>query len=258
MTLRTFVERRPVLTAVGCAALQFLLTVLILKAGIAFAPPEAFGKVKLVAFASTVLLPLVLVQVLGLWRQVGLKFDSLRPAPIFLVSLLSCVLFLSMGVHRPEHSSFGVDVLMQFVNAFGEELLFRGVIFALLLRLPKWKAIALCGISFGCMHLIHGFMDGDWSAALAQAAITACAGMMFTAVRYETGSLWLTVLLHMLLNLSMIYSGIALAAGPDALFAVQRLANVFELLLTAYVLVTPTPRTALEHGAGGADPRIAS
>jgi len=32
---------------------------------------------------------------------------------------------------------------MQFVNTFGEELLFRGVIFAILLSQPKWKAIAL-------------------------------------------------------------------------------------------------------------------
>lgn len=32
---------------------------------------------------------------------------------------------------------------MQVVNAFGEELLFRGVIFAILLSQSKWKAIAL-------------------------------------------------------------------------------------------------------------------
>ena len=53
MSLRTFAAQRPVLSAVACAVLQFLLTIAILQAGKAFVPHEAFGKVKLVAFAST-------------------------------------------------------------------------------------------------------------------------------------------------------------------------------------------------------------
>jgi membrane protease YdiL (CAAX protease family) len=245
MSPRQIAEQRPVLTAVFCAGFQFLLTILILKGGMAFAPPEAFGKVKLVAFASTVILPLLLAHAFGLWRRVGFDFDKARPAPIFLVSLLSAALFLSMGVHPQEHGSIGGEMLMQFVNAFGEELLFRGVIFAILLTLPRWQAIALNGLLFGCMHLIHGYMDGNWQAALAQAGITSIAGMMFTAVRYGTGSLWLTILLHMILNLCMIYSNIAIAAGPTALFIAQRLANVFELGLTAYVIAKGTPRNTI-------------
>jgi membrane protease YdiL (CAAX protease family) len=248
MSLRHITEQRPVLAAIFCAGLQFLLTILILKAGMAFAPPEAFGKVKLVAFASTVILPLFLTQAFGLWRRVGFDADKVRPAPLFLVSLLSAALFLSMGVHPQERGSIVDALLMQFVNAFGEELLFRGVIFAILLRLPMWQAIVLNGVLFGSMHLIHGYMDGNWQVALTQAAITSAAGMMFTAVRYGTGSLWLTIFLHMILNLCMIYSNIAIAAGPSALFAVQRLANVFELALAAYVVMKGTRRGAEAMG----------
>jgi membrane protease YdiL (CAAX protease family) len=218
----------------------------ILMGGKAFAPPEAFGKIKLVAFASTVILPLLLVQGFGLWRRVGLEFDKAKPAPIFLVSLISCVLFLSMGVHPQEHGSIGSESMMQFVNAFGEELLFRGVIFAVLLSLPKWKAVALNGIMFGGMHLIHVFMVGNWNAALSQIAITSTAGMMFTAVRYATGSLWLAILLHMFLNLSVIYSNVEFAAGPAAVLIVRRLATVFEFALAAYVVwrMSRAPRSA--------------
>jgi len=150
-----------------------------------------------------------------------------------------------MGVHPQARGSLASESLMQGVNAFGEELLFRGVIFALLLGLPRWKAIGLSGVLFGSMHLIHGFMDGNWKAALLRSAITAMAGMMFAAVRYGTGSLWLTILLHMLLNLSMLFSNLEPAAGPTALLVVQRLANVFELALAAYVVVKGTePRAA--------------
>jgi uncharacterized protein len=240
MSIRQYAGQRPVTAAILCAAAQFLLTIVILKAGMAFAPPEAFGKVKLAAFASTVVLPVLLAQGLGLWPRAGLQLGKVRAGPIFIVSLVSCALFLSMGVHlRP---GLGGEALMQFVNAAGEELLFRGVIFALLLSLPRWQGVLLSGLLFGSMHLIHGVMDGSWSAALWQALVTSMAGMMFAAVRYATGSLWLVIVLHMALNLSMIYSNIETAAGPTALFIVQRLANVFELALAAYVVFGRTPK----------------
>src|SRR4051812_25528508 len=107
MSRASAAARRPVFTALLCIASQFLLTLLILKAGRAFAPPEAFGKVKLVAFASTVLLPLLLVQLFGLWSDIGFELRSLKPSPVFWVSLLSGVIFLSMGVHPQEHGSIG-------------------------------------------------------------------------------------------------------------------------------------------------------
>jgi hypothetical protein len=154
MSLRHIAEQRPVFAAVFCAGLQFLLTILILKAGMAFAPPEAFGKVKLLAFASTVILPLLLAQAFGLWRRVGFDAGKVRPAPLFMVSLLSAALFLSMGVHPQEHG----------------------------------------------------------------------------------------------LNLCMIYSNIAIAAGPTALFVVQRLANAFELALAAYVVMKAAQADRSQHG----------
>jgi membrane protease YdiL (CAAX protease family) len=136
MSLTKIAAQRPVLTAVLCAVSQFLITMLILMAGKTLAPPEAFGKIKLIAFASTVILPLLLAHAFGLWKQVGFEIGKIKPAPIFLVSLLFVVMYLSMGVHQRPHSDIGGDVLIQFINAFGEELLFRGVIFAILLCLP--------------------------------------------------------------------------------------------------------------------------
>jgi membrane protease YdiL (CAAX protease family) len=232
MSPASFAAKRPVLSAVLCAALQFLLTVLILQGGAAYAPPELMPKVKLVAFASTLVLPILLATALGLWGRVGL--GAIRPTPLFLLSLVTCALFLAMGVHA--QPGFGGEFLMQFLNATGEELLFRGVIFALLIGLPTWQGIVLSGLLFGSMHLIHGYMDGQWLDAFWRTLITACAGMMFTAVRYDTRSLWLTIFLHMALNLSMIYSNIEFAAGPTALLAVQRFANVVELALVGWFL----------------------
>jgi membrane protease YdiL (CAAX protease family) len=206
--------------------------VLIFKVGLAVAPQSA-GLIRLLVFASTVLLPVVLTQAMGLWSEVGLT--RIKPTRVFFLSLVSCALFLSRGLHLPG-SNPGSEVLMQFLNAFGEELLFRGVIFAVLISVPRWQAIFLSGVLFGSMHLIHGVMEGDWGGAFAQMLVTSAAGFLFAAVRDATGSLWLTILLHMLLNLSIIYSNLEPSAGQATYFAVARIVNVFECAMAIYVV----------------------
>lgn len=245
MTIRQAADRHPLAAAILCAGLQFGITILILKAGKEFAPPAAWGKVKLAAFASTVLLPLLLTQALGLWRAVGFDLDRLRPPPFFFACLVPVLMFASMGIRPDARPDVGGEVLMQFVNAFGEELLFRGVIFAILLCLPTWQAIVLNGLLFGSMHLIHGYMDANWSAALFQAGMTSVGGMMFAAVRYRTGSLWLVIILHMLKNLSVMYSNVENAAGPGAVAVVQCLTIALEVVVVAYVVAKETRRPVL-------------
>jgi membrane protease YdiL (CAAX protease family) len=224
-----------VLLAIAIAAGQFLLTIAILKIGFSLAPPAAYGKVKLIAFASTILYPLVLAHVFGLWQRLALGIDRIRPQPFFLASLTTAALFLPWGLRSADSGKLVSDFTIQLFNAFGEELLFRGVIFALLLSLPVWRAIVLNGLLFGAMHLIHGFMDTDWKTAVWRMTVTGVCGMMFTAVRYRTGSLWLCVILHMTLNLCMMYSNVQ-SASESTVFMVERAANLIELALAAWVI----------------------
>jgi membrane protease YdiL (CAAX protease family) len=221
--------------AIICALGQFLLTIAILKFGFSLAPPEAHGKVKLIAFASTIVYPLLLAHAFGLWQRLALGLDRIRPEPVFLASLSTAALFLPWGLRSAGGGELLSDFTIQFFNAFGEELLFRGVIFALLLSLPVWRAIVLNGLLFGAMHLIHGFMDTDWKTAAWKMMVTAVCGMMFTAVRYRSGSLWLCVILHMALNLCMMYSKVQ-GAAESTVFMVERAANVIEIALAAYVI----------------------
>ncbi|MGZ5201665.1 MAG: CPBP family intramembrane glutamic endopeptidase [Telluria sp.] len=246
MKLRQFAERHPVLSATLCAGLQFALTILILKAGKQFAPPQAYGKVKLLAFASTVLLPLLMVQALGMWRDIGLGGG--KASPFFVACLLPVAMFASMGVHLPA-AGVGGDLAIQLFNAFGEELLFRGVIFVILLRLPQWQAIVINGLLFGSMHLIHGYMDGNWAHAAMWALMSAMAGMMFTAARYRVASLWWLVLLHMVLNLASMYSNVELVAGPVVNQMVQYATKAVEVVLALYVMVTSRDRKPVVHTA---------
>jgi membrane protease YdiL (CAAX protease family) len=225
----------PIPFAIACALGQFLLTIVILKFGFSLAPPEAYGKVKLLAFASTIVYPLVLAHAFGLWQRLALGLDRIRPEPVFLASLSTAALFLPWGLRNAGGGELLSDFTIQFFNAFGEELLFRGVIFALLLSLPVWRAIVLNGLLFGAMHLIHGFMDTDWKTAAWKMTVTAVCGMMFTAVRYRSGSLWLCVILHMALNLCMIYSKVQ-GASESTVFMVERAANLIEIAIAAWVI----------------------
>jgi len=231
MSLRGFAEKRPTLAAVLCAGLAFATTILILAAGKAYAPPAAYGKVKLLAFASTVLLPMLMTQAFGMWREVRLGFSNLKPSPFFLACLLPVLMFGSMGVHQHPGSTLGEDLVIQFFNAFGEELLFRGVIFLILLSLPQWQAILINGLLFGSMHMIHGYMDGNWMHAFWWSFMATGAGMMLTAARYRINNLWLLVGLHMIMNLSSMYSNIEHVAGTDVNEMVQYAVKVVEYAL---------------------------
>lgn len=202
--IRSIRERHPVAAALACAFLQFLVTVAILVAGRSVVPPDQFGKVKLVAFASTLLVPIALAQVLGLWRELGLQ--RVKVTPLFAASLLVCVPYLLLGLRVPPETSVTEVLTIQAVNAFAEELLFRGVIFALLIRLPLWRALLINALLFGAMHLLHGIMDGNWAAAGHQALMTILGGLIFATVRANTKSLWPPIMLHLLLNLSVIFS----------------------------------------------------
>jgi membrane protease YdiL (CAAX protease family) len=75
-------------------------------------------------------------------------------------------------------------------------------------------------------------MDGAWGAALHQAFFTMMGGMMFAAVRYSTRSLWLVILLHTALNLSIIYSNV----GPAHESAFEWLAGLGEVAIAAWVI----------------------
>ena len=251
MSLRTLAPQHPVLSAIACAALQFALTIAILLAGLSYLPPEAFGKVKLVAFASTVLLPLWLAQVLGLWPRLGFGWSEVKPAFFFVATALVCAPYLVHGLDLGARDSVAGESLMQFVNAFGEELLFRGVIFALLLRLAPWQLFALSSLLFGAMHLIHGVMDANWPGAIHQALVTTAGGLLFVAVRHRTGSLWLAIAAHMLVNLSIIFSNVGPTMGEAGEELAQNIAIALEVALAAWVLLGASRQAPAAVAAAG-------
>ena len=95
--------------------------------------------------------------------------------------------------------------------------MFRGILFmGLLSRLNIWPAIWVTILVYGSVHLLNGFLTGNFSAALLQALLAGMIGVMLMALRLRTKSLYPAMVIHGLYNFAVFTFGIAagLARGP--------------------------------------------
>lgn len=82
-----------------------------------------------------------------------------------------------------------VGLTIVFVGPVAEELMFRGIGFALLEPYGKWVAILTTGILFGALHgLLIAF------------PILAAFGVLLGWIRWRTGSIYPAILLHVVFN----------------------------------------------------------
>ena len=95
-----------------------------------------------------------------------------------------------------------------------EEFLFRGVVAETLLehfgtsRGGIWKACLLSGVLFGCAHLTNLFNSAPLG-VLMQCVFATSLGVLYGAIYFRTGNLWVTVFLHGGMDiLSMLMGGL--------------------------------------------------
>lgn len=82
-----------------------------------------------------------------------------------------------------------------------EEIAFRGIIAQTLIEhygadyIGTWKATIVSGVIFGLAHMSNIF-SAEPLGVLVQVAVASVLGMLFAAIYYRTGSLWICILLH--------------------------------------------------------------
>jgi membrane protease YdiL (CAAX protease family) len=169
---------------------------------------------------------LVVVATRGWWRLSTLRPDgSLWPttrrcrvalAAVVLVLALQLVGLLSRlmtnaasdaGHPSPPPARAAMLALLlvgaMLLVGFNEELLFRGLALGALLRdraatRPQvYQAVLLTNVLFGLAHLVR---HGPIGTRLVLVVTTAAMGVGFTGLRLASGSIWISVLLHGLLN----------------------------------------------------------
>jgi membrane protease YdiL (CAAX protease family) len=98
------------------------------------------------------------------------------------------------------HLTYSYQYVLAFLSLvviapFSEELIFRGYLFGKLLKvLPLWGAVLITSALFGLLH-------GQWNIGLD----VFCLSIVLCLLRVYTGSLWASILLHMIKNAIAFY-----------------------------------------------------
>ena len=130
--------------------------------------------------------------VLAVVLVVGVALLTSNLITLFSVGLDRIGITVTTGIDIPL-DNFGYYVLAVLMicvlPAISEELVYRGIVFNGLKSWGKWPAILVSAAAFSLMH-----------GAVEQLPYTFILGIIFGYVMWETGALWLTMLMHFINN----------------------------------------------------------
>ena len=143
---------------------------------------------------------------IGLLRRRGSGFFHGLLVGLYPIALISYNAYNTLLFGRPEGDMLPAWHVVWFLIGMtsvgvAEEFLFRGVIAQTLLehfgtsRAGVWKACLLSGLLFGCAHLTN-LLSSAPLGVLMQCIFAASLGVLYAAIYFRTGNLWVTVFLH--------------------------------------------------------------
>ncbi|RHR85709.1 CPBP family intramembrane metalloprotease [Roseburia sp. AF15-21] len=143
-----------------------------------------------------------------------------------------------------------------FLVGLVEELVFRGVIFNLLLNsFPKTRkgitgAIVLGGVLFGLMHFVNILSGVKFTSALIQVISAALMGILFCTIYASTRNFWMLVIFHALVDFASLLSTGIFDAGNivsqiNTFSAINSLSFIM-LAIPMFVMLRKSRRIRLE------------
>ena len=146
---------------------------------------------------------LILVYALKLQRQCGLVFKAnWRTLPLYWPMALIAGLTLTSGINTDTSGSMlAIIFVTVIVGSFGEELMFRGLVFHWFRDLSVRKQILISAFSFGGLHLLGLFSGIDPAIILAQVYLAAGFGLIFGYARARDYSIMIPIMIHVIFNL---------------------------------------------------------
>ena len=170
----------------------------------AFEPPVGFGLIlsdmkspDVLFWALTTVLALGLLVWIGWWREAGFnRLSQWKNLRLLLFPLLVCALTLSGGVFGSGPASLVSAFLTVLVAVFGEEIIYRGLLWRALVPAGPVRAVILTSLLSGLLVLGRTATDGPWPEAVRLTALTFCGGFTYGALRWRTTSILPVVLVH--------------------------------------------------------------
>lgn len=161
------------------------------------------------------------------WKNILLLVSfsfAIQPAMSFLSFLTS--LFFPNPVMESAESVLSGGLLSAVFSiavfpAIFEELSFRGIFLSGYCFLSKWKRAFVCALLFGLMHM-----------NLQQFPYAFCVGFIFCFLVERTNSIWASILPHLLINGTTVYS---MFSEPDVYAAATAIPEGGELAMLASI-----------------------
>ena len=148
-------------------------------------------------WALAILLGLGLLVWTGWLREAGFNRPAhWRNLRLLWFPLLVCALTLSSGIFISGPASLASTFLTVLVATFGEEVIFRGLVWRALAPNGPVRAMILTSLLSGLLILGRTATDGPWPEAARITALTVCGGFTYGALRWRTTSIWPVILIH--------------------------------------------------------------
>ena len=170
----------------------------------AFEPPVGLGLILSdMRSPDTLFWALATVLALGLLVWTGwlgeagfIRMSQWRNLRLLLFPLVVCALTLSGGLFGSGPASLVSAFLTALIAAFGEEIIFRGLLWRALAPAGPVRAVVLTSLLSGLLVLGITATGGPWPEAVRLTALAFCGGFTFGALRWRTTSIWPVILVH--------------------------------------------------------------
>ncbi len=104
-----------------------------------------------------------------------------------------------------------INTLLVGIN---EELMFRGMLFyGSDTRFGLFWTVVITAVLFGSVHILNGFITGDFAGAMIQATGAALSGIWYAALRFRFGSVFPGMKLHWLWDFLTFLGGSIILGG---------------------------------------------
>lgn len=214
--MRRFLDRRPLLFCLAVTAALFVLTAMsrfsfprqpVKNARRlpqeAFEPPTGFDRVftdlkspDVLFWGMAILLAAVLLFWTGLWREAGFTRPITKNLRLLWFPLFVGALALSGGVFVTGFDALASAFLVVLVAAFGQELIFRGLLWRALVPGGPVGTTVATSVLVGVLVLGRSATDGPWPEAVRLTALAVCGGFAYGALRWRTASIWPVIAVH--------------------------------------------------------------
>ena len=187
--------------------LIFTIVLVLLRADFSALDTYLYSTLQELVGALIAVLFLVRTDRAGLLRRRGSGFFNGLLVGMYPLVFIGYNTFGSLLLGRPENGTLqpAVRICTFLANmamvGVAEEFIFRGVIAQTLLehfgtsRAGIWKACLLSGLFFGGAHLTNILSSAPFG-VLMQCVFAGSLGVLFAAIYFRTGNLWVLVFLH--------------------------------------------------------------